>query len=101
MEKNFGKLMGESLLQQISNISKASAYDIVSKQVGELQEENKQLKEDKKALFDMVVELKWCINRLCKDNVSQFERDGEAQWEGEAHELLLKINPNYYKNANI
>jgi len=51
-------------------------------------------------LFQMVKDLKDCINRLSQDNLSQLERDNEAQWEGEAHELLTRINPNYYKNAN-
>lgn len=51
-------------------------------------------------LFQMVRDLKDCINRLSQDNLSQIERDKEAQWEGEAHELLTRINPNYYKNAN-
>ena len=51
-------------------------------------------------LFQMVRDLKDCIKRLSQDNLSQIERDKEAQWEGEAHELLTRINPNYYKNAN-
>ncbi len=51
-------------------------------------------------LFQMVRDLKDCIKRLSQDNLSQFERDNEAQWEGDAHELLSRINPNYYKNAN-
>lgn len=51
-------------------------------------------------LFQMVIDLKKCIQRLSNDDLSQFERDTEAQWEGEAHELLTRINPNYYKNAN-
>jgi hypothetical protein len=52
-------------------------------------------------LFEMVKQLKWCIHRLTKDNLTQFDKDAEAQWEGNAHELLLKINPNFYKNANL
>ena len=52
-------------------------------------------------LFEMVKQLKWCIKRLTADNLSQFDRDAEAQWEGEAHELLTKINPDFYKNANL
>ncbi len=52
------------------------------------------------ALFQMVRDLKNCVQRLTQDNVSQYDRDTEAQWEGEAHELLTRINPNYYKNAN-
>ena len=38
--------------------------------------------------------------RLTADDMQQFDRDTEAQWIGEAHELLHKVNPNYYKNAN-
>ena len=52
-------------------------------------------------LLQMVYDLKQCIQRLTQDNLSQSERDTEAQWEGEAHELLLKINPDYYSNANV
>lgn len=51
-------------------------------------------------LFQMVRDLKECIKRLSQDGVSQYDRDTEAQWEGEAFELLTRINPNYYKNAN-
>jgi len=43
---------GDNLQQQIVNISKASAYDIVSKQVQELQAENEALKERVKVLED-------------------------------------------------
>lgn len=35
----------DSLFNQMANISKAHAYDIVSKQIDELMEENKRLKE--------------------------------------------------------
>lgn len=58
------------------------------------------LKAENKELFQMVRDLKDCIKRLSQDDVSQFDRDKEAQWEGEAHELLSRINPNYYRNAN-
>lgn len=58
------------------------------------------LTEENKQLFKMVRDLKFVVNKLSQDDLTQFERDGFAQWEGEAHELLLKINPNYFKNAN-
>lgn len=48
-------------------------------------------------LLQMVNDLKNCIKRLTEDNLTQENRDKEAQWIGEAHELLLKINPNYNK----
>jgi len=51
-------------------------------------------------LLQMVYDLKECIKRLTQDDVPQYERDKEAQWEGEAHELLVRINPDYYANAN-
>lgn len=52
-------------------------------------------------LFQMVRDLKDCIRRLTSDEaLTQYDKDTEAQWEGEAHELLTRINPNYYKNAN-
>jgi hypothetical protein len=51
-------------------------------------------------LFQMVRDLKNCIARLTSEKLDQFEIDKEAYWIGEAHELLSKINPNYYTNAN-
>ena len=52
-------------------------------------------------LLQMVWQLKNCIGRLTEDTeMSQFDKDREAQWIGEAHELLYKINPGYYRNAN-
>lgn len=51
-------------------------------------------------LLQMVSDLKDCIKRLTNDDISQFDRDKEAYWIGEAHELLTKVNPDYYKNAN-
>ena len=51
-------------------------------------------------LLQMVNNLKKCIQRLTSDNLTQLDRDKEAQWEGEAHELLYRINPDYYTNAN-
>ena len=61
---------------------------------------HQQQAKDIEELFQMVKDLKSCIKRLAQDGISQFERDTEAQWEGEAHELLSRINPNYYRNAN-
>lgn len=43
-------------------------------------------------LLQMVCDLKQCVKRLTEDDVSQYDRDTEAQWIGEAHELLTKIN---------
>lgn len=63
--------------------------------------ENATLMASAPELFQMVLDLKNCIKRLTQDNLSQYERDTEAQWEGEAHELLTRINPGYYKNANV
>jgi len=61
----------------------------------------KPLTEREQELFEMVKRLKDCIKRLTSDDaLTQFDKDKEVQWEGEAHELLCKINPNYYKNAN-
>jgi hypothetical protein len=52
-------------------------------------------------LLQMVKDLKDCIKRLTSDEeMSQFDMDAEAQWIGDAHELLYKINPDYYRNAN-
>lgn len=65
-----------------------------------LLEENKKLKEINGELFQMVKDLKGCINRLTEDGLKQIDRDHEAQWIGEANDLIVKINPNYYQNAN-
>jgi hypothetical protein len=46
-------------------------------------------------LLKMVYDLKNCIKRLTSDELTQFDKDLEAEWIGEAHELLYKINPNY------
>ena len=46
-------------------------------------------------LLKMVYDLKNCIKRLTSDELTQFDKDQEAEWIGEAHELLYKINPNY------
>lgn len=46
----------DQLMEQIVNISKAGAYDIVSKQRNELLEENKALKEQVKFLRDLIME---------------------------------------------
>jgi hypothetical protein len=51
-------------------------------------------------LFQMVKDLKNCISRLTSEKLDQSEVDLEAYWIGEANELLHKINPNYYTNAN-
>jgi hypothetical protein len=53
-------------------------------------------------LLQMVYDLKKCIERLTNDNLElhQEDKDKEAQWIGEAHELLHAINPDYYTNAN-
>jgi len=69
-------------------------------QIKELVISYQQQAKDIEELFQMVKDLKSCIKRLAQDGISQFERDTEAQWEGEAHELLSRINPNYYRNAN-
>lgn len=50
-----------------------------------------------KELFEMVKSLKNCINRLTTYELTQLEKDGEAQWTGEAHELLISINPDYQR----
>lgn len=46
----------DQLMEQIVNISKAGAYDIVSKQRDELLEENKALKERVKYLEGLIKE---------------------------------------------
>ena len=52
-------------------------------------------------LLQMVKDLKDCIGRLTSDTeMSQNDKDVEAEWVGDAHELLYKINPDYYRNAN-
>jgi len=68
----------------------------------EEQQANAQLIMYAPELLQMVYDLKKCIERLTNDNLElhQEDRDKEAQWIGEAHELLHAINPDYYTNAN-
>lgn len=68
--------------------------------INEQDKANAQLIAAAPELLQMVYDLKKCIERLTRDEMSQEDRDKEAQWIGEAHELLQKINPNYYYNAN-
>ena len=53
-------------------------------------------------LLQMVYDLMKCIERLTTDEaLTQLDKDTEAEWIGEAHELLLKANGcAYWKNAN-
>ena len=52
-------------------------------------------------LLQMVKYLKDCIERLTSDTeLSQSDMGVEAEWIGDARELLYKINPDYYQNAN-
>lgn len=47
-------------------------------------------------LLQMVYDLKKCIERLTSDEaLTQYDKDKEAQWIGEAHELLHTVNPDY------
>lgn len=72
------------------------------RQQGDFEEENANTKliAASPQLMQMVYDLKNCIKRLTEDGISQEDRDKEAQWIGEAHELLYKINNDYYNNAN-
>lgn len=59
------------------------------------------MSEKERESFELIYSLKKCIERLTSDNaLTQFDKDQEAEWIGQAHEYLHKINPNYYKNAN-
>ena len=68
--------------------------------INEQDEANARLITHAPELLQMVYDLKQCIKRLTQDDLTQFDRDTEAQWEGEAHELLTRINPDWYDNAN-
>ena len=46
----------DNLLEQITNITKAHAYDIISQQAQELQQENKKLKYRVKYLENLIKE---------------------------------------------
>ncbi len=56
----------EALLEQIVNISKTGAYDIVSKHNQELQAENEKLKERIKYLEDLINEYVEKMKNLLK-----------------------------------
>ena len=66
----------DNLLEQITNISKAHAYDIVVDQVNDLTIENKKLKERVKYLEDLISEYsnKMLVN-LSGDKVKEFLKD--------------------------
>jgi len=51
------------------------------------------------SLMQMVFDLMKCVKRLTEDGLTKEQRDKEAQWLGEAHELLHSINPDYYSNS--
>ena len=52
-------------------------------------------------LLQMVKTLKDCIKELTSDiAISQFDIDAGTECMSDAHELLHKINPDYYLNAN-
>jgi len=67
---------------------------------GEEAEANARLIAHAPELLQMVYDLKQAVKKLSQDDLTQFDRDTEAQIEGEAHELLTKINPDYYSNTN-
>lgn len=58
-----------------------------------------ELAKERNELFKMVKSLKNCIKRLTEGELA--DKDLEAYWIGEAHELLLNVNGGaYWKNAN-
>mgnify|MGYP003435219427 FL=1 len=83
-----GNLIAELPDNEINGIDKEQA------------EANAQLIAAAPELLQMVYDLKQAVKRLSQDDLSQYDRDTEAQIEGEAHELLQRIIPDYYKNAN-
>jgi len=88
-----GKLIAE--VKELSKKGERKATDF------EQEGANAQLIMYAPELLQMVKDLKDCIKRLTSDEeMSQFDMDAEAQWIGDAHELLYKINPDYYRNAN-
>lgn len=87
-------------LQEICETQMPYGNDLTRPEVFEQGKANAKLIAAAPELLQMVYDLKQCIKRLTQDDLSQFDRDTEAQWEGEAHELLTRINPDYYTNAN-
>ena len=65
----------DALFEQIINISKAHAYDIVSKQVQELTVENNKLKERIKFLDNLLDEYKTLINEYTVDWQAKYKLD--------------------------
>jgi len=74
--------------------------DVIFGRSNEEREANARLITAAPELLQMVYDLKKCIKRLTEDNLFQFQKDAEAEWIGEAHELLMKVEPDYYRNAN-
>jgi len=66
-------------------------------QYDEEQEANAKLMAAAPELLQMVYDLMNCIKRLTDSDLElhQEDKDKEAQWIGEAHELLHVINPDY------
>lgn len=60
-----------NLFEQATQITKAHAYDIVSKQVGELQEENKRLKEKVDILREALAEIHYRCNNNVEYDIAQ------------------------------
>ncbi len=87
-----GKLIAEA--KQLSRTGERKATDFHE------EEANALLIAHAPQLLRMVKDLKDCIKRLTEDGISQFDKDAEAEWIGDAHELLHKANPHYYSNAN-
>lgn len=83
------------------NIATIWQYNNGTKAIdGYEQQANAQLIAHAPELLQMVYDLKQAVKKLSQDDLTQFDRDREAQIEGEAHELLTKINPDYYSNTN-
>lgn len=99
---NVSKTINDYAIYSSQNDSKdiAAVYQYSRSIAPEEAEANAKLIAAAPELLEMVYNLKQCIKRLTADNLSQYDRDTEAQWEGEAHELLTRINPDYYNNAN-
>lgn len=83
-----------ALIKELSNKGNRTVKDI------EEESANAQIIMYAPELLQMVRDLQNCVKRLTQDNLSQFDRDLEAEWISNSHELLNVINPDYYNNAN-
>jgi predicted secreted protein len=91
----------ENLLQQITNISKAHGYDILSEQVGELKAENEALKKSVEVLRALENGFYMAICRAYnagKQNMTETVNGGESYFNS-SHDYFKIEYPEFTTNV--